>query len=190
MQTLSVNKRIKGTLSLYHILPDGTWQFIQKTTNDIMYSGSDLMAKAIVGTPGMAIRGMYMEYDNVSPITAPAIDRTRTPAYYEALTGSRGYMRVPLTAGPGFTASDTEYTGNIVTVQAQTNGTFENGPGIIDGTTQVFSAGLVVMPDPADKSQDILFSAANIYDSGGATLAPVPKIANAQIGIKWDIKFL
>jgi hypothetical protein len=181
MQT-TVKSKIKGTLSFYNILDDGTWSFIHKTNNEVMYTGADLMAKAVVGDASAIIRGMYLEYSNATP-SAPAVDRTRTPAYYEGLTGSAGYIRVPLTASPGYTPSTPSYTGNIVTIQAQTNGTYENGPGIIDGTSKIYSAALVAMPDPSDKAKDILFSAAN-------TGVDIPKIANAQIGIKWELKFL
>jgi len=190
MKTLfNANDRIEGIPSFFYVFPDGRWEFIRKTKNMILYSGSDMLAKQCVGTPKMHIAGMYMEYDNVLPITAPVVDRTRTPAYYEALAGTRGYMRVPLTAAPGFASSDPEYLGNTVTVQAQTNGTFENGPGIVDGDTNIFAAALVIMPVPSDKSEDILFSAANSYELDLVTIAPIPKIANAQVGVKWDLKF-
>lgn len=188
MKTTFPMNRIEGILSLFYVFGN-TWELIRKVHNEVLYSGADLMANAIVGAPKMHIAGMYMEYDNSGSPSAPAVDRTRTPAFYEALISPQGYARVPLTAMPGYAPSDPEYAGNIVTVQAQTDGTVENGPGFVDNTTQIYSAALVSMPDPADKSQDIIFSAANLYDSGGSVLAPVPKIANAQIGIKWDIKF-
>jgi hypothetical protein len=181
MQTI-IKNRVMGILSFFYVFNDGRWEFIRRIQNEIMYSGADLMAQAIVGKREGFIRGMYMEYSNGTP-PAPAVSRDRAPVYYEGLGSPEGYIRVPLTAQPGYTPSTTDYQGNIVTVQAQTDGTYENGPGIVDGTSQIYAAALVAMPNPDDKSEDILFSAAN-------TDAPIPKIANAQVGIKWDIKFL
>lgn len=184
MQTI-IKNRIQGVLSFYYVFPNGEWEFIQRVKNEIMYTGADIMAKAIVGASDMYIRGMYMEFDNSGTPPTPAVGRDRTPAYYEALAlpGTQGYCRVPLTASPGYTPSAAEYNGNIVTVQAQTDGTYETDVALIDGTSEIYAAGLVVMPVPSDKGQDILFSAANC-------VAPIPKIANAQVGIRWDVKFL
>ena len=191
MKTLfSMNDRIEGIMSIFYVFGN-RWEFVRKSKNMILYSGADIMAKAIVGTPKMRIGGMYMEYSNEVPAisAAPAVTRDRLPADYEALTTPYGYSRVPLTAAPGFAPGDVEYQGNIVTVQAQTNGSSEAGEPLTDNVSYVYAAALVAMPEPDDKAQDILFSAANIYEPDLVTLAPVPKIANAQIGIKWDLKF-
>lgn len=171
---------VKGHLRIYQE-KDGLRELIHEQDNLILYSASDIMAKAIVGD-NLVITGMYMEYDNSGTPPTPTVSEDRKTDYYEGLSGDQGYIRVPVSCKAGYASSDeSKYEGNIVTIHAKTNGTVVNGPGMIDNTSQIYSAALVAMPDPSDRSKDVIFSATNLT-------SPVPKIANAQVSISWDIK--
>jgi hypothetical protein len=184
------NNSIKGTLTT-HLVENDVWgDVISKHDNMVVYGGSDILAKALVGDRDYVVNFMYLEYDNNSSPTAPTVDRSRGRAYYDTLSGTRGYCRVPLTAAPGFGVSDPEFNGNVLIVKAQTNDTYENGPGLLDGTSHIVSAALVCVPDVNDSSKDVVFSAANLLAPGGSTLVPLPKIANAQVGVTWRVKFI
>lgn len=183
--SLNIKQMVQGILSFYYVYPDGRWEFIRRIKNDVMYTGANLLARSLVGQTGMFVRGMYMKYNNDESLPG-AISRDLAPSDFESLSSPWGYARVPLTASPGFKDGSSDYdvypSGNVVTVQAQTDGTYEAGV-TFDDSCWVASAALVAMPDPDDKTKDIIFSAAN-------SDALIPKIANAQVGIKWDIKFL
>ena len=183
-----LNKDVKGELELFYLFEDGTMQTIRKIKNTILYSGADIMAKVLSGNTDYTVNAMYLEYYNGSPST-PTIGRDRDTTYYEGLSAPAGYIRVMTIAEPTFYNTATDYDNNKVQFMAVTDGTYETGPGIIDGTTEFYGAALVAVPDFSDKTEDVLFSAANITDSLGS-LAPITKVANAQFGLKWTVQFV
>jgi hypothetical protein len=177
-----------GTLEISYIYQDGHIMPLFKTKNLILYSGADILARVLTGDTDYKVNGMFLEYRNGIP-AAPSITRSRVRTYYEGLVAPSGYVRVPTLAAASFAASSTDYSGNMVTYIATTDGTYVNGPGIADGVSQFYAAALVAMPDFADRTQYIVFSASNFLNS---TLAftPITKVANAQISVKWTIKFI
>lgn len=189
MTMTTYENRIKGRLSAHYVV-DGVWgEAVSITNNMVLYSGADLLARALSGDKNAFLTTMYMEYTNEATPTADEPVRERTSVYYEALSDPKGYCRVPLTAAPGFRTSSSEYEGNILILKAQTEGTTENGPGLVDGVSNVVAAALAAAPSVSDKTLDRLFSSA-VLKNGSSQLAPLPKIANAQIGIRWELKFL
>jgi len=175
----------KGSLEIFSV-QDGKWELLRKLNNMVLYTGADILASTLAGL-NKGVNGMYLEYNNNTP-SAPSITRERDRSYYEGLSSPAGYVRVPTIANPSLTASDENYTGKVVQFIGVTDGSIVNGPGIIDGTSAYYSCSLVSMPDSLDRTQDVIFSAANITDSNDL-LSPIIKVANAQIGIKWVIQF-
>lgn len=159
--------------------------------NLILYSGADIAAKAIGGIAGGVVNAMYFEYSNVAIAVGPALARDRDETYYPGLlaANSVGYSRVPTIATPALTPSSADYVGNQVEFVAVTDGTYEaGGIALTDGTSRIYGMALVAVVDWADQTTDRLFSAVNIEVSGA--LSPITKIANAQIGARWKIRFL
>ena len=163
---------------------------VRRMTNSIVYEGYDLLAK--MATTDMHVNGMYVEFKNGTPADPSPIAATRNRAYYAAYeeasyAGDQGYVRVPLTIAPEYSASSAEYAGNKVVLLATTDPTAAGKVAVQDGVSQFFTISLVHMADAADASKDIVYDAA-VMKSGGV-YAPLLKPANVQIGVKATILF-
>jgi hypothetical protein len=150
--------------------------------NMILYSGYDLMARAIAGDN--VVNGMYFEFTNNAGFTPDPISMDRTAAYYAALSGTEGYIRnTTASRCPVYQASAPTYNHNRVTFLGIADQAAESsGAEVVDNTSRFYSAALVSIPDFDDKSKDVLFSA-------GLLTAELTKPANANIGVRWTIEF-
>ncbi len=176
--------KIKGKVDVY-LVERGLWIPAVSCSNMLLYSGYDILAKVLAGDPGYTVNGMYIQYYNGVP-SAPVISKSRTPAYYTALTSPDGVCRVKTVADPSFKATSPSYSFNKAGFTAITDGSTLAGATIQDGVSNFYSIALAAIPDINDQSRDVLFSAANIVDGTGA-LAPILKVANSQVGFKWEI---
>lgn len=176
---------IRGYIKGYQRTAD-TWQLCTDTPNQIVYSGYDLAVKALAGISGAVINGMYIEYTNVGSPTEPVIPADRTAAYYNALSGNNGYVRLTALNAPTLTATGVAYTSNKAIFTGVTSDTSEHhGASIVDGTTKFISLALVCVVDINDRTKDIIFSAASLKKGGVFT--PQTKIAGSGLAFSWDI---
>jgi hypothetical protein len=154
---------------------------VARMRNTVVYTGYDLLAA--LATSDKYLNGMYIEFTN-------GVDRS----YYDALedagyAGDLGYVRVPIALEPLFSSTDggTNYQSNKATLVAVTDPVSASKNAVIDGTSQFFTVALVHIPDINDASQDIVYNAAVIKNSG--VFAPITKTANIQVGIQATAKF-
>lgn len=168
--------------------------------NQIQYSWGFLAAKLLGdGDPAYRIRAMYIEYENLAdpddPVTPPTFDRTEGTEYYNnlALSGSRDFLRVPLSVRPtlGIAAGYEDYfvdgvTGNKLTFVGQTQGSagVHGKPCNSGVNSKVFGIALVGTPVFADATQDVVF-ARTYFDTGDQVLVQ----SSSHIGIMWSIVF-
>lgn len=186
-------RNMSGTIRIFSFDPvTRTIRHMLARRNLVLYSGADIMALLIAGTPGFHVSTMYMEYENLAdPGDTPSIptyDRTGGIGYYNGLSSSpnKDFLRVPITVSSDVSSSDEIlYEGNVVTFFAVSEGlagfhgkTF--GP---SSNSAVYGAGLIVSPEPNDQSLDRVF--ARTYTGIGKIL----KETNFEIGITWQVRY-
>lgn len=153
----------------------------------MFYSGYDLLAQCLAGT-SKPINGMYVEYCNGTP-AEPVITADRERSFYDALAAPYGYARITDISAPTFRSTDaTKYLNNKVRFTGLIRAQDCYGPGMVDGVSNFYAVTFVHMPDAADRTQDLIFSADTFKDSEGAFL-PITKIANTNIVVQWDVQF-
>lgn len=113
--------------------------------NTILYTGADLVAKALGGIPNTKISHMYLGYSN--NVAIPAIDYAITKANSTFTpTTDVGYLRVPLTFPASFdTSDDTKYDSNVAvfTVLVTNADNYKvTGSPTISGSSKIFEAAL------------------------------------------------
>jgi len=185
MKMRSKGPQVQGRVEIFHVYPNGDKHTVFRGKNTIVNSGSDILAKALAGE--LAVNGMYLRYFNgAGPVASATIPATRTATYYHNLAADEGIVRVATLAEPSYASSDeTTYdNNNVVFVSITDSNTI--GAALTDGLSNFFQAALVVL-DSDDYTDDILFSAAFFLSSGSVVL--VPKIANAQVGVRWTVSF-
>ena len=162
------------------------------THNLILYSGADILAQCLAGTPGYKIAAMYIEYQNLAsptdPVVVPAFDRTGGIEYYNALGSSPNgdFLRVPLVTNPTVSSSNmTDYAGNVMSFFAMSEGTagFFGRPFNASSNSAVLGAALVATPDPDSQAEDVVFS--RVYAGIGKVLVAT----GFNVGVVWGIQF-
>ena len=156
--------------------------------NDILYGWADIAARQAAGWLGYQIATMYFEFENVmnpgDPVTVPTFDRSGGVSYYNGLSGTKDYIRMPITINPTIVSSDAGlYVGNNVTFFAITQGSVGvHGLPFSDTVnSQVYGYALVASPEPDDQTSDIV--------AGRTYAAQIAKVANRQIGAQYSIQF-
>jgi hypothetical protein len=175
---------VAGFVEVYSV-KDGIWTPIASFKNTVLYSGYDILGKVVGGDSDFTVNGMYIQYRNGAP-SEPVIAKDRVPGYYTSLSSPEGVCRVKTVADPSYSATSSLYDYNKVSFTAITDGSTLAGASVQDGVSNFYSIALVAIPDLADQTKDVLFSAANIY--AGAVFTPILKVANSQVGFKWEIK--
>lgn len=178
--------KVRGEVTLFDMLGNGSRRKIVTIHNDFMYSGADIMAKLASGDSSFKIATMYFEFENGAPgaIVEPTIDLTDGTEYFTALSSPRDYLRVPLTINPSFSA-DTDYDNNKVTFFGVSSGsTGENGLAFSEAAgSYVYGGALVASPDIGDATDDRIF--ARSYWAS----TPAEKHTGRQIGMQWTVTF-
>jgi len=183
---------VRGRVQAFRVHDNGlTVPTSPVVDNAILYEWSAILSQLLLpGDARYRISGMYLEYRNLpggelTPVTPPTFDRTRTIDYYAGLGDSadRDYLRVPLTSFL-LSSSAEGRTNDLLTIFATSSGStgVHGKPFSSVQASRVYGASLVAIPDPGDRTKDLLFS--SVYLSGSAQ--PV-KIQNSQIGLKWDL---
>lgn len=136
-----------------------------------------------------AIGGMYLEFENVAapgtPAVIPTYDRTRNIDYYNALSGTRDFLRVPLTAAILNTSDATRFpNGNQPLFFARSQGLqgVHGLPFDSAHNSVIYGAALVAQVDEVDATQDLIHSAFYFAES-----EQQPKLSTSQVGLEWEL---
>lgn len=197
---------VRGHVSLWRVdEKSGLRLPLFSQANQIQYGWGFIAAKQLgyrpqPDRPSYHISAMYIEYENTDPealISAPVLERTADISYYNSLSETRNFIRVPLSIEPALSVSagyeanlPVNQSGNQLTFFAQTSESRVVYPGEsrrFSNTTnsRVYAAALVATPAVNDRSKDVVF-ARTVFDSAHQ----VTKEVSSQIGITWDIAFL
>ncbi len=165
---------------------------IVNKSNLILFSGADVLAKAVVGTAGWAVNVMYIEYQNLSspsddPVI-PAYDRTGGIDYYNGLAASPNgdIMRVPLLTTPLFSSSNpSDYNNNQLSLFAISEGSTGVWGKMFSESVNscIIGGALICAVDPDEQSSDVVFSRTYL------TPDKVLLQSNYQIGLNWNLRF-
>jgi hypothetical protein len=162
---------------------------IEEIHNLVVFSGADIIAKAITGDTAYRLSTLYFEFDNVtlSPPPSYLTDRTADRSYYDFSAGTRDFLRVPLSGAPAMAASTVDYDGNQLTFFGMTSGSGQLGgagtANYTNGVSSVIGVGLLASPTPLVQANDVLFARTYLT-------VPIQKEANKQVAISWDITFI
>lgn len=158
--------------------------------NLVLNQWGTIVAKLLSnGDSRYRLGGMYLEFENTAspgdPVSAPTFDRTRDITYYDDLvgSGSRDYLRVPMTASQ--LLSDGEgFVNNQLVFFARSSGTVGvHGKTFSDSVNStIFGASLVAFIDNNDATQDLLLS--SFYF---AVADQQQKLSTSQVGIEWEL---
>jgi hypothetical protein len=166
--------------------------------NTIMYDWATIVAKLLQNAGNLDgksyhVQGLYVEFENNGgdAVSAPSYDRSGGLSYYAslALSATRDYLRVPLTAATVSSTDETDYPGgNKITFFAQTQGVVGvHGKAFNDSVqSRVYGGALVAFPDSTDATQDLIFSRFYFADTANQLV----KLAGSQIGLEWPITFV
>jgi hypothetical protein len=171
----------------------GESQLLDHIKNLEVYQSGDALAKMVNPQLNYAIRYVYFEFRNATPVV-PVPDISDDVSIYAGLTSNYDYLRVPIIAAPGYDVKvedEPYFAFNRATFFATTKAAPVNGSGNIigasngtiltDGVSKFHSAGLVA--STGDPKDDLLFARLNI--SPGV----VTKQAGYDIDIHWAIRF-
>ena len=195
--------RIFGEVCGYYVVPQpgepDLWvrpAVFKASHNDILYEWATVMCQLLSGSPDgkpYNLGAMYIEYENNggAAVTAPTVTRADGKTYYSSLSSdpNRDYLRIPLTAVITSSTDATNYPdGNKIIAFGQTAGVAGvHGKTFSDAvSSRVYGGSLVVTPDYADQTQDLVFSRF-YFDSTDKQLI---KPASAQLGLEWDVTHL
>lgn len=172
---LAIKAAGKVTVSL---VEDGESTPIASFHNDLQDTGLEVIAEALRDTS--SINYMYLLYTNAASPTDIVTTGSLTAEDLQDTDTDKGFIRVPI--------SGRSVAGTVLTFQGVTTAAAvaSGSPSLIDDTSKFYAAGLVMAPVPANALEDILFSAAQFTDQSGESFY-ITKIANAQIGISWEV---
>ena len=170
---LAIKAAGKVTVSL---VKDGESTPIASFHNDLQDTGLEVIAQALCDTS--SINYMYLLYTNAASPTDIITTGSLTAEDLQETDMDKGFIRVPIS---GRSVAETVLTFQGVTTAAAVA---LSSPAVTDGTSNFYAAGLVMAPVAAD-ALDILFSAAQFTNQEGNFF--ITKIANAQIGISWEV---
>lgn len=194
MHDIITTPNIRGRLT---VVSAGCGHTVQ---NQIQYGWGAAAAKLLAtGDVAYKISTMYVEFENVDNaedvITPPTYSRSEGREYYEnlALLPDRDFLRVPLLL-PAAVAVEAGYEdympaneGNLLTFYTQSQGiagyhgrTFSHNV-----NSKIFGAALVVTPDMADPTADIIVARTYLNSAN-----QVLKVAASQVGLTWQLSLL
>lgn len=161
--------------------------------NLVLYEWGAIHGLGLTGDPGARITHMYIEFENSGDPDTPAVppglsrDADQGIDYYNGLSSSlsRDYLRVPLTAATLESSDEVNFpNGNLPTFFAQTSGVegVWGKPFSDAENSRVFGAALAAARNPADPTQDLVYSRFYLEDEEQQV-----KLATSQIGLRWEM---
>lgn len=187
-------QRQRGLVRPYYCAA-GQRQFVGlEGANDFLYGWAEIVANLLANTRDGSpyyINGMYFEFDNsgaaVNP--TPTIERSTKNSYYAGLSGTKDYLRMPITLRAVTSTDETNFpAGNAVEFYAETSGIVgENGLAFSNAAgSRVYGVALVAMRDAEDPTQDLVFN--QYYYAAAQQLTKLA--GDTQIGARWRVEFL
>ena len=170
--------------------PPELWQFDQPFSENLrLYGAETIISQLLRHDPSgkdWNLSTMYIEFENNggAAVSVPTPARSEGLSYYQALSGNRDYLRVPIIATVIESSSSALYPGgNVVRYLAHTVGTVGAGHGLAftTGLSRVYGGAVVSTPAPDDPSQDVVYS--RVYYSSSAN--QFIKAAVAQIAMEY-----
>lgn len=182
---------VKGFVSV--LGSDG--RVLAATANTTVYSGYDLMTRALMGDRDAVVNGVYLQYvRNTSAPAEPSIPLTRDAAYYRGLTGANGFLRLRTLTSPEMGSTDSsKYNANKAVFTAFADSQSESHGAsfsIADGSQIIiFSTALAAIPDFSDMSKDVVYSAAALKNGGvySPLTFSLGTNSNLYFAIKWQL---
>jgi hypothetical protein len=204
---IGIENGVRGFVSLWRVDErTGLKTPLLSQHNQVQYTWGHLAAQTLgfrqqPDRSRYHISAIYFEFENVLTPETTVSESTTFPkdrdiSYYNAFSGDRDFLRVPLILEPALGTSagyeaklPLEHNTNQLTFFAQTAGNSGvRGIGFgsnIDGkNSKIFAAALVATPDIDDPTKDIIF-ARTVFSEN----SQVPKEASSQIGITWTVAF-
>jgi hypothetical protein len=194
----SVMPRAAGRVQLSYA-PDGTRDpsfWVPHTPvvhNQVLFEWGTIVQNLLRGSPdgkNYSINALYMEFDNsgaqVNPV--PIINRDEGMSYYDALSGNRDFLRIPVIATGEETTDPVLFPQNNVAVfYYQSEGTVgvKNGLTFSDTSNSRVYGGALVAARSADRKQDLILS--RFYVAG---TQQVVKVVGKQIAVTWKVRLL
>ncbi len=151
--------------------------------NLIVYSGADILAKALAGVTDYKISHMYVGYkDPGAGSPAPAIAKANSIVVYDSLISDSdyGFLRIPLSLIPSFFNETNYNNNNVVFTSTVLSGVEEHGLTFADGV-EIFEAGLACELTKGVRQDDVLFSRASFTE--------IVYNNNYNLTISWAVKF-
>lgn len=178
-----------GHLSIGHEFADGSTLKVAECHNALQKVGCGTVARCL-STPGSAINTMYLLYTNGAIPTITGVDDGEvTLTDLTDADATINFYRVPVVHVA--TASTDTLGANIVTFHGVTGGNAAGTGAAFDTGSRVYVAALVCSVD-GNLENDLLFSVAKIQNDietgdGIETVYGIAKVANAQLGIRWQV---
>lgn len=182
MLNIANNANGRGFIKIYQInKATGETRKVVERPNLILYSGANILAKAIAGEPNSKITHMYVGFTN-NDDTPPTVTLDNTDPINE-YSGTKGYLRIPLAYTPSFLSSDTNHDGNVPVFSVSVGTPTSVGGAVFQsGDSKIFEIALVVERSPTDHTQDVVFSRAQF----------TPLLYNNlyALTLQWGIEFV
>lgn len=190
--SLSQESNFKGFIKITAFNPKtGDFKTLIDKPNTVVYSGADLLAKALAGSSYSAITNMYVGFNNdagfpTSP-TPPTVNKTDTAQtmiefYTDNVGDGFGGLRLPLSLIPSYLTTSSSYVNNVVVFTTTVvSATAVAGDAFAAGTSQIYEVGLVAAGASSTVASDKLFSRAQ-FD-------PITYVANYNLTINWGVRF-
>lgn len=183
-----------GRVRAFQVRPDGLWlPTTDWRANTVVYEWGAIVARLLAqGDIAYKLSAMYLEFSNgEAPRPVPSLDRTRNIDYYQGLTGTYDYLRVPLRSATISSSNTTLFpNGNQIVFTAKSGG--EGLVGEAQGLafssvagSQVIGAALVAEVSEVDASQDLVFSA--FYFAEAEQQA---KLLASEVGLDWELTLI
>ena len=151
-----------------------------RSKNLVVYTGGDIIAKLLGGSPEYRISHIYFAYENTAGVPVPPVPaRTDTAAYFHTLAAPFDYLRAPVLVPPVYSASDANHNFNQAAFTAIVSAvTGENGLAFGSASnSKVYSLGLVAAPTGA--------TAGDMLYAHFALPAALPAAGSGQVSATW-----
>lgn len=161
----------------------GKSELVVDKKNLIMYSGADLLARALGGEANSGISHMYIGFNNTGSFTPIPITKASVASdFWSSLyTDPFGVLRLPLSFAPGY-FNDTNYSNNIVLFSVVIASAESFHGAAFGASSSIYEAALVSAATPSDYRQDQLFSRVNF--------APILYETGYNLTIVWGVRTL
>jgi hypothetical protein len=153
---------------------------VVRAKNLVVYTGGDIIAKLLGGSPEYRISHIYFAYENTAGAPVPPVPaRTDTAAIFHSLAAPFDYLRAPVLVPPAFSASDVNHNYNqaaFTAIASAVSGMHGVPFGAINNS-KVYALGLVAAPTGA--------AAGDILYAHFALPAALPAAGSGQISATW-----